>query len=156
MFLFFENRSRKFATNTALRIENPSGERKGNQKENKGFVPRPVMKRTSEFEVRAFVSGYKVNGEVPICGNHVNHATRYWTIVALHKKFPKDFTIAELSRHFGICGRVFRGEYIKKIHGRMEDYNYLSPSENMENSRKATIKKYGRAKDLKRYMERKK
>lgn len=143
------------------------GERKGVPKENKGkenilnikgkkeksFAARPVMKKTSEFEVNIFVVGYEINGLVPICGDHISHANRYWTIAALHKKYPKDFTIAELSRHFGICERVFRGEYKKKIYDRMEDYNYLSPSENVDSSRKLTIKKYGRTKDMIRYMD---
>lgn len=115
------------------------------------YTPRPVMKKTSKSEIDAFLMGYKVNEEVPICGDHVSHATRFWTIVALYIKYPKRFTKAELCRHFGICERVLEGKYKNKIHEKMESYDCLSPSEYIENSRKATIEKYGRSEDIKKY-----
>lgn len=126
--------------------------RNGKNEENR-YLPRPMMKRTSKFEVDAFVVGYEVNGQVPICGEHVSHATRYWTIAALYKKYPNHFTMASLSRHFGICERVFRGKYKRKINDHMEEYDNLSPSESIDNSRKSTIIKYGRTKDIRKYVK---
>lgn len=129
---------------------------KGEEKEIE-YPPRPVMEPTSKEGVNAFVTGYKMNREVPIVGDNINHATRYWAVAALYTKYPGHFKLSEMCRFFKISDRVFRGKYASKMSEGMEKYGYLSPSEYFEKSRKSTIEKYGRKEDvLKFYAKRNK
>lgn len=117
----------------------------------KGFYsPRPVMKKTTETEVNIYVVGYEINKEIPICGDDIKHATRYWVIRTLQTKYPKVFTMAKLSRHFGICPRVFETKKKAKFEGDLNDFGGLSPAEFDKTTYKSVVKAYGRPKDNKK------
>lgn len=112
-----------------------------------GHLPRPVLVRTSESEIRAHFSA-KENG-YPTVSRDMPHSLRFWLAVLYANREHRK--TGRVCAYFGVDQSGVKNAIRKRI--RPEDTEYLAPGEFDKNNVKKIVKLYGREIDKEKFLK---